>query len=218
VNRTMLWLPALVAGATLTATAQALPTKIAIIHLQNAIIGTKDGQKAAKELETRFMPKRKEIEGRQGEIQALQAQLRASSNTASEEQKNKLMRDIDVKQKALQRDGEDASAELDQEQQKLFQDIGGKVMAVIDKYASDNGYAVVIDVSAQASPVLYASTSVDITRQVVELFDKNAPAAAPGATPGAAPAAAPPPAPVKSPAATPSPMAPPPAKPKPPAK
>ena len=195
-NRTMLWLPALLAGATLTLPAQAPPTKIAIIHLQNAIIGTKDGQRAAKELETKFMPKRKEIEGRQGEIQALQAQLRASSNTASEEQKNKLMRDIDAKQKALQRDGEDASAELDQEQQKLFQDIGGKVMAVIDKYASDNGYAVVIDVSAQASPVLYASTAVDITRQVVELFDKNSPAAGAPAAP-APTVAKPKPAPVK---------------------
>jgi outer membrane protein len=194
----MFWLPAILAGATLTLAGQAPPTKIAIIHLQNAIIGTKDGQKAAKELETKFMPKRQEIEKRQGEIQALQAQLRASSNTASEDQKNKLMRDIDVKQKALQRDGEDASAELDQEQQKLFQDIGGKVMAVIDKYASDNGFAVVIDVSAQASPVLYASTSVDITRQVVELFDKNAPAAAPTGTPAVpSPAKPKPPAPVK---------------------
>ena len=202
-NRKMFWLPALLAGATLTLPAQAPPTKIAIIHLQNAIIGTKDGQKAAKELETRFMPKRKEIEGRQGEIQSLQAQLRASSNTASEEQKNKLMRDIDVKQKALQRDGEDASAELDQEQQKLFQEVGGRVMAVIDKYASDNGFAVVIDVSAQASPILYASTSVDITRQVVELFDKNAPAAGAPAPPAA-----------KSPAVS-SPAFPAPAKPKP---
>ena len=181
----MLWLPALLAGAALSLPAQA-PNKIAIIHLQNAIIGTRDGQKAAKELETKFMPKRQEIEKRQGEIQALQQQLRASSNTASEEQKNKLMRDIDVKQKALQRDGEDASAELDQEQQKLFQEIGGKVMAVIDKYATDNGYAVVIDVSAQSSPILYASTAVDITRQVVETYDKNAPA-----TNAAPPAAAP---------------------------
>ena len=196
-NRTMFWLPALLAGATLNLPAQAPPAKIAIIHLQNAIIGTKDGQKAAKELETRFMPRRKEIEGRQGEIQALQAQLRASSNTASEEQKNKLMRDIDVKQKALQRDGEDASAELDQEQQKLFQDIGGKVMAVIDKYASDNGFAVVIDVSAQSSPILYASTSIDITRQIVELFDKNSPAAAAASAPAAPPPAKPKPAPVK---------------------
>ena len=147
-NRMMLWLPAMLAGAALSLPAQA-PNKIAIIHLQNAIIGTRDGQKAAKELETKFMPKRQEIEKRQGEIQALQQQLRASSNTASEEQKNKLMRDIDVKQKALQRDGEDASAELDQEQQKLFQEIGGKVMAVIDKYATDNAFAVVIDVMPQ---------------------------------------------------------------------
>ena len=193
----MFWLPALLAGATLNLPAQAPPAKIAIIHLQNAIIGTKDGQKAAKELETRFMPRRKEIEGRQGEIQALQAQLRASSNTASEEQKNKLMRDIDVKQKALQRDGEDASAELDQEQQKLFQDIGGTVMAVIDKFASDNGFAVVIDVSAQSSPILYASTSIDITRQIVELFDKNSPAAAAASAPAAPPPAKPKPAPVK---------------------
>jgi outer membrane protein len=183
VNRIKLWLPALLAGAALTLPAQA-PNKIAIIHLQNAIIGTKDGQKAAKELEAKFMPKRQEIEKRQQEIAALQQQLRASSNTASEDQKNKLMRDIDTKQKALQRDGEDASAELDQEQQRLFQDIGGKVMAVIDKFASDNGYAVVIDVSAQSSPILYASTAVDITRQVVETFDKNAPAAgAPAAAP-----------------------------------
>ena len=182
-NRIKLWLPALLAGAAMTLPAQA-PSKIAIIHLQNAIIGTKDGQKAAKELEAKFMPKRQEIEKRQQEIAALQQQLRASSNTASEEQKNKLMRDIDSKQKALQRDGEDASAELDQEQQRLFQDIGGKVMAVIDKFASDNGYAVVIDVSAQSSPILYASTAVDITRQVVETFDKNSPAAgAPAAAP-----------------------------------
>lgn len=190
-NRMMLWLPAMLAGAALSLPAQA-PNKIAIIHLQNAIIGTKDGQKAAKELEAKFMPKRQEIEKRQAEIQALQQQLRASSNTASEEQKNKLMRDIDAKQKSLQRDGEDASAELDQEQQKLFQEIGGKVMAVIDKYASDNGFAVVIDVSAQSSPVLYASTSVDITRQVVETYDKNAPTAAPA--PAAPKPAAPKPA------------------------
>jgi outer membrane protein len=188
----MLWLPAMLAGAALTLPAQA-PNKIAIIHLQNAIIGTRDGQKAAKELETKFMPKRQEIEKRQGEIQALQQQLRASSNTASEEQKNKLMRDIDVKQKALQRDGEDASAELDQEQQKLFQEIGGKVMAVIDKYATDNAFAVVIDVSAQSSPILYASTAVDLTRQVVETYDKNAPASN-AVPPAAAKPAAPKPA------------------------
>jgi outer membrane protein len=64
-------------------------------------------------------------------------------------------------------------------------------MAVIDKYATDNGFAIIIDVSSQQSPVLYAATSIDITREVVGLYDKNAPGAAPAAAPAPAKKATP---------------------------
>lgn len=188
-NRQILWLPAVLFGASISLFAQAAPSKVGIIHIQNAIIGTKDGQTAAKSLEEKFLPRRKEVEKKQADIAALQNQLRASSNTASEDVKNKLMRDIDVKQKSLQRDAEDFQAEVDAEQQKVLGDLGGKIMAVIDKYATDNGFAIIIDVSSQQSPVLYAATSIDITREVVNLYDKNS-------VPGAAPAA-PAPAPAK---------------------
>lgn len=191
-NRQIMWLPAVLIGTSISLFAQAAPTKVGIIHIQNAIIGTKDGQVAAKSLEERFMPRRKEVEKKQADIGAMQNQLRASSNTASEDVKNKLMRDIDVKQKSLQRDAEDFQAEVDQEQQKVLGELGGKIMAVIDKYATDNGYAIVIDVSSQQSPVLYAATAIDITREIVALYDKNAPSAAKPPAPAAAPAAAPP--------------------------
>ena len=39
--------------------AQSPGTKVAIISFQGAIAGTKDGQKAAQELEGKFVPKRK---------------------------------------------------------------------------------------------------------------------------------------------------------------
>lgn len=191
-NRQIMWLPAVLIGASISLFAQAAPTKVGIIHIQNAIIGTKDGQVAAKSLEERFMPRRKEVEKKQADIGAMQNQLRASSNTASEDVKNKLMRDIDVKQKSLQRDAEDFQAEVDQEQQKVLGELGGKIMAVIDKFATDNGYALVIDVSSQQSPVLYAATAIDITREIVGLYDKNAPSAAKPPAPAATPAAAPP--------------------------
>ncbi len=187
-----MWLPAVLIGTSISLFAQVAPTKVGIIHIQNAIIGTKDGQVAAKSLEERFMPRRKEVEKKQADIGAMQNQLRASSNTASEDVKNKLMRDIDVKQKSLQRDAEDFQAEVDQEQQKVLGELGGKIMAVIDKYATDNGYAIVIDVSSQQSPVLYAATAIDITREIVGLYDRNAPSAAKPPAPAAAPAAAPP--------------------------
>ena len=190
-NRQILWLPALLLGAGISLFAQTAPSKVGIIHIQNAIIGTKDGQAAAKALEEKFMPRRKEVEKKQADIAALQNQLRASSNTASEDVKNKLMRDIDAKQKSLQRDAEDFQAEVDAEQQKGLGELGGKIMAVIDKYATDNGFAIIIDVSSQQSPVLYAATSIDITREVVGLYDKNAPGAAPAAAPAPAKKATP---------------------------
>ena len=171
----------------------AAPTKIGIIHIQNAILGTQDGQKALKALEARSAPKRKELESRQQEIVGLQEQLNKSSNVGGEEAKQKLMRDIDEKKKKFSRDVDDAQADFDQENQRVLNEIGGKVVAVLDRYAAEHGYAVVLDVSnQQTSPVMFAANSVDVTREIVAIYDKtaasggfSAPAPAPG---GATPA------------------------------
>ena len=178
-NRSILQLPVLALSAMMAVHAQGqAPAKVGIINIQSAIIGTQDGQKAVKELEGKSAPKRKELEKKQGDIQALQTKLRSSSNTASEEVRNNLTRQIDTTTKAYNRDLEDAQAEFDQEQQKILGEIGGKMMAVIDKYSTDNGFAVILDVSSQQTPVLFAAPSVDITRDIIALYDKNAPAAA----------------------------------------
>ena len=76
------------------------------------------------------------------------------------------------------------------------------MMVVIDKYARDNGYTLILDVSSPQTPVLYASNTIDITKDIIELYDKasaSAPAPAP-AKPAAAPAPLAP-----KPAATPAP-------------
>lgn len=153
------------------------PTKVGIIHIQNALLSTKDGQKALAELEAKSLPKKKELEAEQTSIASLRDQLNKTSNAGSEEVKNKLMRDIDTRTKAFNRKVEDAQADLDQEQGKVLNDIGGRMMAVLDKYAKDNGYALVLDVSSQQTPVLFAANGIDITQEIVALYDKNAPAA-----------------------------------------
>jgi len=186
--------PALVLGIAAMAHAQA-PTKVAIIHVQNAILSTKDGQKAAGELSTRFAPKKSELEKKQSEISGLQDQLRKGSATLSEDAKAKLMRDIDSGNKSLQRETEDAQADLDQEQGKIMQELGNKVMAVIEKYATQNGYALVLDVSNPQTPVLWAASAIDITNDIVKLYDQANPgtgASAPATKPAAPTAARPP--------------------------
>jgi outer membrane protein len=177
-------LPAL-ALAAVSAFAQA-PPKYAVINIQGALVTTRDGQKAAGELESKAGPRRKELEGKQNEINSLKEQLQKGSNTLSEQAKQELYRKIEARTTSLKRDVEDAEADWNQEQQKVLQQLGRKMMAVIDKYAKDNGYALILDVSSPQTPVLYASNTIDITKDIIDLYDKGSGTAAPAPGPPAA--------------------------------
>jgi len=188
-------------SAAVAASAQtSSPTKIGIVNIQQAIIGTNEGQKAAKELEEKSAPKKKDLERLQAEINSLRDQLNKMSSVGSDDQKRKLMGDIDAKTKSFNRQVEDAQAELDQEQGRVLNELGGRMLAVLDKYARDNGYAVILDVSSQQTPVLFAATSIDLTRELVDMYNKNAPAATTSAPPPASNA----PRPIGTPAAKPA--------------
>ncbi|GIU74981.1 MAG: hypothetical protein KatS3mg004_2068 [Bryobacteraceae bacterium] len=195
-------LATLVAAATL-GQAQT-PTKVAIINIQGAIVATKDGAKARESIREKYEPRAKQIEALNNEIQKLRNQLATLANTASQETRDKISREIDDKQKKLQWDSEDLQNELQQEEGKLVNEIGQRMMQIIDEYAKQQGFALVLDVSSQQSPVVWAANGIDITQQIVELYDKRygageasgakpAPAAKPaaGAPAAGAPAAAP---------------------------
>jgi outer membrane protein len=188
---------ALVLGVAALAQAQGqVPTKIAVINVQTAILSTKDGQKAAADLQTQFNPRQQDLEKKQAELTALQDQLRKGSATMSDEAKTKLMRDIDATTTRVNRDTQDARSDLDEAQGKVMQELGGKMMAVMEKYAVQNGYAVIMDVSNPQTSVLWAASAVDITNDIVKLYDQAYPgvAAAPAVPAAKPPAAARPPA------------------------
>ena len=163
----------LAVATALAANAQGPPTKVAVISIQGAIAATKDGQKAIAELDSKAAPKRKELDQKQTDINNLKDQLNKGSNTLSEATKAELYKNIQQKTTSLQRDFEDAQAEMDQEQQKMLQSLGQKILAVIERYARDNGFAMVVDVSSPQTPVMYASPSIDITKEIIDLYDKN---------------------------------------------
>jgi outer membrane protein len=192
--------PALLFALAVAAGAQGqTPTKVGIIAVQQAILSTKDGQKATQDLQAKFNPTKSKLDQRQQELASLQDQLKKGGATMSDAAKEKLNRDIETLNKSLTREGEDFDAEVQQEEQKIMNELGGKMMDVIIKYATQNGLAMVIDVSSQQTPVLWADQSINITEQIIKLYDQAHPAAgasapAPAATKPtgtAAPAAAP---------------------------
>ena len=147
----LLGLGAILPGVSFPAAAQTTQ-KLAVINIQQAIVETKDGQKARNDLQAKFGPTQKELADKQAKLAALQDQYRKGQNTLSDEAKQKLARDIDAATTSLKRDTEDANTEVQEAERKVMDELGGKMMAVLNKYATDNGFVLVIDVSNPQTP------------------------------------------------------------------
>ena len=167
-----------------TSAAPAATQKIAVINLQQAITGTAEGKQASQQLQTQFAPRKNELTTISKQLQDLQQRLQAGQTTLSDEAKADLARQSNELQRRGQREQQDLQDDMNDASQEAINKIGTKMLTVLDKYAKEHGYSVVIDASAQNTPVLYASTGVNITEEIIKLYDSTYPAkaAAPSAT------------------------------------
>jgi outer membrane protein len=79
---------------------------------------------------------------------------------------------------------------------ELYQGLASKVYDVMQSYAEQQGYSLVLDISQQQSPVLFANTGSNITKQVIDAYNVKSgvpapPPTAEGDAPKPAPAAKP---------------------------
>lgn len=153
------------------ATASATPSRIGIVNIQAAIISSNEGQRDFETLRKKYDPKRNELELLNRDVEDLKKQLSTTGDKLNEDARSNLLKQIDSKQKTLQRSYEDANNELQGQQNEIANRIGQKMMEVLDKYAKEHGYAVILDYSGQASPVLWAATSTDVTQILVEAYN-----------------------------------------------
>jgi outer membrane protein len=190
---TQVFVPAILMGvASLAAGQGAAPTKPATIHIQKAILSTKDGEKASADLQAKFAPRRAAIEKKNADIAAKTDQLKKGAATMSADARDRLSREIDAEQKALQRDQEDFDADVQAEEGKVMNELGNRLLEVIGKYANQNGISLVMDTSNPQSQLIWADPSVDITADIVKLYDLAHPVAT-AAAPAPAPSAPKPP-------------------------
>jgi Skp family chaperone for outer membrane proteins len=184
-----------------------VPTKIGVVNIQQAIQECAEGKKEIDALQTKFAPKQVELKQQNDDVENLKKQYQAQAEKLSDEEKSSRAKTIDTKQKALQRNYEDAQAEFQQAEQDVINRIGSKMVAVLEKYANANGFAVVLDVSnPQTSPVLWATQGTVITKELVDAYDKENPAGA--AAPATKPAGPARPAPARPAPASPTPKKP----------
>jgi outer membrane protein len=189
-------LPAAPSAAASNADAPAINatgTRMGTVNVEQAIFATNEGQRDFEALSKKLEPKQTELKGQNDEVESLKKQLNTQGEKLNDESRATLVKQIEQKQKSLERSVQDARDDAQNQQNEIAQRILQKMGPMLVKYAADNGFGVIIDTSNPwpNGPVLWAGPAVDITRPVVELYNAQsgvpAPAAKPAGTKPAAP-------------------------------
>jgi outer membrane protein len=153
------------------APAAGAPVKIAALDVRGAIVSTAEGKEAAIELQSKFAPRQTDLQNMQKQIEDIQSRLQNGAATLSDEEKASLQRQADLSGHELQRGQDDLQEQVNAAQQDIVDRIGRKMLDVVDRYARENGIAVVLDSSTQGGAILYRAEQVDITADIVRLYD-----------------------------------------------
>ena len=174
---------------------QAVPAKIALIELEEVAAATNEGQKAVSEIQKKYEPQRVALETLRKDIDSLTKQLQSAPATMTDDEKAVRARNIDTKQKQLQRDADDAQTAYSTDVQDAIGKILQKLGPVVVQYVQQNGYTMLLDNTGQPQQgglnVLWAP-GTDISQAVVNAYNATSGVAAP--TPSAPSAARPRPA------------------------
>jgi outer membrane protein len=163
--------------------AQSPPERTATIRVQQAIVSTAEGRRAAARMNAEWSPKLAELAKREADLKTEWEKLEAESrvrhglwpfrHAMSAKRKIALKAALDAKGKALTRERDDDRAIVEKDRTRIFNNLGGKMRTVVERYASEKGYSVVLEAGSQESNVIVGRN--DITSEIIRRYDETYP-------------------------------------------
>jgi outer membrane protein len=172
-------------GAAAPATTGPEPTRVGIINIQAAIVGSNEGQQELEKLKARFEPKQAALEKQAKDIDDLQKQINTQGDKLNDTARQQMRDQLATKQRDYQRAVEDTRSEVQAAQDEMLNKIGNKIMPILDKYAREHGYALILDSSQPfpQGPLLWANVpSVDLTKIITDMYNAQSGVPAPAAS------------------------------------
>ena len=157
--------------------------KLAIVDIRAAMLSTAEGKQMAAEIQSQFSAKQAELENMRKNLEDVQTRLRTGERTLSDDERIRLERQGQRLQQQLQRKQEEYQQDVNDAQQDAIEKLGRKMGEVISRYARENGYLIVMD--AQVCNI-YCSNQLDVTQDIIRLYDQANPVKASTGAPGTA--------------------------------
>lgn len=141
--------------------------RIATVDVGRIINEAPDAVAKRKELDVASEDAKKKLEAKGKELQALQAKLEAQKVSPDSKEAESFRNQA----RDFERMRSDMKTDLEKKYMKFNKELTDKVLGKIETYAKSNNYDLVIDKSEKyRGPVLYGTSSADITDDIVKLI------------------------------------------------
>jgi Skp family chaperone for outer membrane proteins len=180
-----------IAVRTQNAVSGAVSTKIGVINVVGAISSTSEGKQAAAQLQSQFASRQQELEALDKQINDVQQRLNTGQSTLGDEEKARITDQGTRLARRLDRKKNEYQEDVNTAQREVLDGIGRKMTDVLDRYAQENSYAAVFDSSTQNPLIVYVSKNIDLTQDIIRLYDQAYPVKGGSASPANKPAPTP---------------------------
>lgn len=150
--------------------------KLALVDINQVLNATEEGKKIRKQLEEEMAGKRRSLEDKKKEIDKQEEEFQKQQLVLSKEALAARRAELDNKKMEFQKTLWAIQGEMQQKDKTFSEEMFRKISQVITKIAVDEKYDVIV--SGEKPPaglVLYAREGMDLTSQVIQLYNKTNP-------------------------------------------
>ncbi len=149
--------------------------KIAVVDVQRAVMQTEDGLRAQATLKKLFDSRQQELNKKQADLAKQREDIDKQSKVMSQQALQKRVEDWQKAMVELQTVFVEYNKELEKKQKELTDPIFEKVMGIVKRLATTEGFDLVLDKNSAA----YIRSDLDLTDRAIQMYNGG----------GAAPAA-----------------------------
>ena len=151
--------------------AHAQVTKIAFVDLEYALNNVDEGKKAKAILEQNYKQQKDQLAAAVANIERMAAELKNTSLVLSDEARRKKETELAEAKDKYDADKKTAYESWQKKEANLTRDLLGGLTTIVQEIGREGGYTVILE--RHDASVLYAQDNIDLTKQVIERFNKK---------------------------------------------
>lgn len=144
--------------------------KIGVVNTSRVLQESPQARGSSKALEKEFAPRERDLVEKQKKIKEKEERLVRDSAVMSESERRKAERELLDLQRELKRLREEFREDLNIRRNEEFSKLQRVISNVIDELAKEKGFDLIL-----GENVIFATDSIDITKQILERLDKTDP-------------------------------------------